>query len=390
MSNFGTRLLAELRGDRVIWMIVLILGVVSVLAVYSSTGTLARGSSTQTYLIRHSAIIVGGLSMVYIFYLLHYMQFSRSAPYLLLMSIPLLIYTLAMGVDINDAKRWIVIPILNLSFQTSDLAKLALIMYVARVISSKQEYIKDFEGAFLPIIIPILIVCGLIAPADLSTALVLFITCILMMFVGRVDIKYIWLLILLGVVLFAILTIIGNLAPDIVRSETWSSRLHDFMNNPEGGDQVQQSKIAMARGGIIGVGPGHSIQRNSLPSAYSDFIFAIIIEEYGLVGGIAILGLYILLLFRCVRIITRSPKAFGSMLVLGLGLIIVIQALTNIAVSVHLLPVTGLTLPLMSMGGTSVLFTSIMIGMILSVSKFVEQVNLNNITEDSVSVETAQ
>lgn len=382
MANFGTRVLAELRGDRVIWAIVLILSVVSVLAVYSSTGTLATGSDTQTYLIRHSAIIFGGLSMVYIFYLLHYMQFSRSAPYLLLLSIPLLIYTLAMGEDINNAKRWIMIPVLNLTFQTSDLAKLALIMYVARVISSKQEYIKDFQEAFMPIIIPILIICGLIAPADLSTALVLFMTCVLMMFVGRVDIKYIWLLILLGIVVFALLTIIGSVAPEVVRSETWVNRLQDFMHNPDGGDQIQQSKIAMARGGILGVGPGNSIQRNSLPSAYSDFIFAIIIEEYGLIGGIAIIGLYILLLLRCVRLITRSPKAFGAMLVLGLGLIIVIQALANIAVSVHLVPVTGLTLPLMSMGGTSVLFTSIMIGMILSVSKFIEQVNLNNITED--------
>lgn len=381
MANFGTRVLAELRGDRVIWAVVLILSVVSVLAVYSSTGTLATGNDTQAYLIRHSAIIFGGLSMVYIFYLLHYMQFSRSAPYLLLLSIPLLIYTLAMGEDINNAKRWIMIPVLNMTFQTSDLAKLALIMYVARVISSKQEYIKDFKEAFMPIIIPILIICGLIAPADLSTALLLFVTCVLMMFVGRVDIKYIWLLILLGIVLFALLTILGNLAPEIVRSETWANRLHEFMNT-DGGDQVQQSKIAMARGGVLGVGPGNSIQRNSLPSAYSDFIFAIIIEEYGLVGGIFIMGLYIMLLFRCVRLITRSPKAFGAMLVLGLGLIIVIQALANIAVSVHLVPVTGLTLPLMSMGGTSVLFTSIMIGMILSVSKFIEQVNLSNITED--------
>jgi cell division protein FtsW len=381
MSNFGTRVLAELRGDRVIWTIVLILSVISVLAVYSSTGTLARGNDTQAYLIRHSAIIFGGLSMVYIFYLLHYMQFSKYAPYLLLICIPLLVYTLAMGEEINNAKRWIMIPVLNMTFQTSDLAKLALIMYVARVISSKQEYIKDFQEAFMPIIIPILIICGLIAPADLSTSLLLFLTCVLMMFVGRVDIKYIWLLILLGIVLFALLTIIGDLLPDVVRSETWANRLHEFMHT-DGGDQVQQSKIAMARGGVLGVGPGNSIQRNSLPSAYSDFIFAIIIEEYGLVGGIAIMGLYILLLFRCVRLVTRSPKAFGAMLVLGLGLIIVIQALANIAVSVHLVPVTGLTLPLMSMGGTSVLFTSIMLGMILSVSKFIEQNNLNSITED--------
>lgn len=386
MSNFGTRLLAELRGDRVIWMIVLLLSVFSVLAVYSATGTLARGANTQTFLFRHSAIIFGGLVMVYVFYLLHYMQFSRAAPYLLLISIPLLMYTLAMGTDINDAKRWIIIPILNLSFQTSDFAKLALIMYVARVISSKQGEIKDFQAAFLPIIAPILMVCGLIAPADLSTALLLFITCVLMMFIGRVDIKYIWLLIFSGIVLFAMLILLGSIFPEVVRVETWVGRMDEFMHT-EGGEQVQQSKVAMARGGVFGVGMGNSIQRNSLPSAYSDFIFAIIIEEYGLIGGMAILGLYIWLLFRCVKLITRSPKAFGSMLVMGLGLLIVIQALANIAVAVHLVPVTGLTLPLVSMGGTSVLFTSIMIGMILSVSKYIEQVNLNNLTDEEIVVE---
>lgn len=378
MSNLGTRLLAELKGDRVIWAIVLILSVLSVLTVYSSTGG-TLGVGNQTYLIRHLIIILGGIGVVYIFYLLHYTRFSMAAPYLMLLSIVLLIFTLAAGVDINDAKRWIMIPVLNLSFQTSDFAKVALILYVARVISSKQEYIKDFEGAFLPIIIPILIICGLIAPADLSTALLLFFTCVLMMFVGRVDIKYIGLLILLGIVLFALLTIIANYFPDIVRAETWKNRLDEFSNVEGGGDQVQKSKMAMARGGLLGVGPGYSFMRNSLPSAYSDFIYAIIIEEYGLLGGIVTMGLYILFFFRCVRLIAKSKKAFGAMLVLGFGIHIVIQALTNIAVAVHLVPVTGLTLPFISMGGTSVLFTSIMIGMILSVSKYIEKVNLNTV-----------
>ncbi len=380
MATFGTRLLAELRGDRVIWTIVLLLAVVSVLAVYSSTGTIAyrQGWGTEGYLIKHFAILVGGLGLTYICYLTHYMQYSRSAPYLLLICIPLLMYTLAMGTNINDARRWITIPLLNLSFQTSDFAKVALITYVARVISSKQEYIKDFQSAFMPIILPIIIICGLIAPADLSTALLLFIVCMLMMFVGRVALKYIGLLLMLGVMLFAFLIILGDFAPDVVRSNTWKNRMIEFRTNPEGGEQVQQAKIAMARGGVFGVGPGNSIQRNSLPSAYSDFIFAIIIEEYGLFGGFIIIGLYILLFFRCVRLITRSPKAFGAMLVLGLGMLLVIQALANIAVSVNLVPVTGLTLPLMSMGGTSLLFTSIMVGMILSVSKYIEQLAQND------------
>ncbi|MGB1216842.1 MAG: FtsW/RodA/SpoVE family cell cycle protein, partial [Saprospiraceae bacterium] len=264
MQAFGTRLLAELRGDRVIWVIVLLLSVLSVLTVYSSTGTLAfrRGMGTEGYLIQHIAFIVGGLFVTYICYLLHYTQYSRMAPFLLLICIPLLMYTLAAGTEINDARRWIMIPIINKTFQTSDFAKLALIIYVARVISSKQEYIKDFKEAFLPIIVPILIVCGLIAPADLSTSLLLFVTCMLMMFVGRVHLLFIWYLIMGGVMLFAFLIVLETIVPDIVRLETWTSRIETFSNNPDGSEQVQQSKIAIARGGLTGVGPGNSIQRN--------------------------------------------------------------------------------------------------------------------------------
>jgi cell division protein FtsW len=268
-----------------------------------------------------------------------------------------------------------------MTFQTSDFAKVALIVFVARAISSKQEEIDDFQEAFLPIIVPIVIVCGLIAPADLSTAVLLFSVCMMMMFVGRVKLKYIWLLLVSGVVVFALLILLAKVFPEVIRMDTWVSRLDEFMNT-DGGDQIQQSKIAMARGGFIGVTPGMSIQRNFLPSAYSDFIFAIIIEEFGLIGGGFVIGLYILLLFRCVRIITRSNKGFGSMLVLGMGLIIVMQALANIAVAVHLVPVTGLPMPLISMGGTSVLFSSIMVGMILSVSKFVEQNSIHEVLDD--------
>ncbi len=382
-NTFGTRILAELRGDRVIWMIVFILAVVSLLAVYSSTGVLSisKGWGTEGYLIRHLVFIGGGLFITYICYLTHYMNYSKFAPYLMLICVPLLIYTLAAGADINNARRWIQIPLINQTFQTSDLAKVVLIIFVARALSAKQDYIKDFQSAFLPIIVPILIVCGLIAPADLSTALLLFFTTMLMMFVGRVSLKYIWLLIMLGVTLFAMLILLAEFFPDIIRLDTWVSRFDDFINNREGNEQIQQSKIAMARGGFFGNGPGESIQKNSLPAAYSDFIFAIIIEEYGLLGGLLIMGLYILLFFRCVRLITKSPKAFGAMLVFGLGTLILMQALANMAVSVHLVPVTGLTLPLMSYGGTSVLFTSITAGIILSVSKFIEETNINDVIE---------
>ncbi len=374
--SLGTRIYAELRGDRTIWMVVAILAIVSILAVYSSTGTLAykhQGGNTEFYLLKQFAFVAFGLFLTYICYLLHYTQYSRVAPVLLLLSIPLLVYTLAFGIEMNDARRWIEIPVLRMTFQTSDFAKMALVIYVARAISSKQEYIKDFNSAFLPIIVPILIICGLIAPADLSSALMLFTTCLIMMFIGRVDMKYIILLFFLGVVVFAFLIIIGHLYPEIVRSDTWISRVQEFMTNSDGDFQTQQAKIAIAEGSFFGLGPGNSIQRNHLPAPFSDYIYSIICEEYGLFGGFVILLLYVLLFFRVVSIVTRSPKAFGAMLVVGLGVSIVIQALANMAVSVDLVPVTGLTLPLISMGGTSYLFSSIAFGMILSVSRYIEK-----------------
>lgn len=376
-ETWTNKISSELRGDKVIWAIMILLGMFSILAVYSATGSLAykeANSGTETFLVRHGLILFIGFLMAYIVHLLHYMTFSRSAPILLLISFPLLFYTLLFGAEINDARRWISIPFLDLTFQSSDFAKLALLIYVARAISVKQDYIKDFNSAFVPIILPIVIVCGLIAPADLSTALLLFFTCLVMMFVGRVSTKYLVLLILVGVVVFAFLILIAQLFPDFVRVETWISRVNDFINNPDGGYQVRQSKIAIASGEIFGNGPGNSIQRNYLPAPYSDFIFAIICEEYGLLGGLSIIFLYLFLFIRVIRLVTKSPKAFGSLLAFGLTLSMVVQAFANIAVSVHLVPVTGLTLPLVSMGGTSILFTCIAFGIILSVSKFIETI----------------
>jgi len=303
------------------------------------------------------------------------MKYSRSAPVLLVVSIPLLVYTIAFGADINEARRWISLPFVGITFQTSDFAKLALIIYVARAISSKQDYIKDFQSAFVPIIVPVLIICGLIAPADLSTAIMLFFTCILMMFVGRVAVQYIALLFLLGVVVFAGLILLGEFFPEVVRSETWVNRVREFVDKPDGAYQVQQAKIAIANGKWFGEGPGNSIQRNYLPYSYADFIYAIIVEEYGILGGTLIILLYVLLFFRATRLVTKSPKAFGAMLVIGLSVSLIMQAFVNIAVAVHLVPVTGVTLPMLSMGGTSVLFTCISFGIILSVSKYIESVS---------------
>jgi len=375
--TFGANLYKKLKGDRAIWMIVIILALFSVLIVYSSTGHIAfkeRGGNTEFYLIKHLIFIVGGLVLTMICYQMHYTRFLRISPLLLLISIPLLVYTIAFGTDVNQARRWIELPFVEMTFQTSDFAKLALIIYVARAISSKQEYIKDFKSGFLPIVMPIIIICGLIAPADLSTAMLLFTTCLLMMIMGRVAIRDISWLLLMGVATFGFLIALGTNYPELIRVETWISRMNEFLDNTDGGYQIQQAKIAIADGGLLGLGPGNSIQRNFLPAPYSDFIFAIIIEEYGLIGAFTVIAMYVLLFFRIVRIITNSPKAFGAMLVLGLGLIICIQAMANIAVSVHLVPVTGLTLPMISMGGTSIIFSSIAFGMILSVSRYIEKI----------------
>jgi len=378
--SFGNQLYAKLRGDRVIWMIVCVLAIFSILAVYSSTTTLAyrlAGGNTEAYMIKHTIYVFMGLFLAYVCYLTPYVQYSRISPYLMLIAIPLLVYTLGFTEGHNEARRWIPVPFVGLTFQTSDFAKLALVIYVARAISSKQEYIEDFNDAFMPIIIPILIVCGLIAPADLSTAAILFFTCLLMMFMGRVSLKYILLLMFLGVVLFSFLVTIGNLFPEsnIIRIDTWIARLHDFMyNKGDNNIQVDQAKIAIANGEWFGLGPGNSVQRNYLPAPFSDYIYAIICEEYGLIfGGFIILALYVILFYRCVKIVTKSPKAFGAMLALGLGLLLSLQGLTNIAVNVNMLPVTGLPLPMVSRGGTSAIFSGIAFGMILSVSRYIEK-----------------
>lgn len=374
--NFGARLYAELRGDRVIWMILALLSIFSILTVYSSTGTIAyklSGGNTTGYLIKHILILGFGLFLAYLAYLTPYMRFMKLAPWLWLIALGLLIYTLAFGVEINYARRWIRIPFVGLTFQTSDFAKLSLILVVAREITRHKDYIKDFNKAFMPIIMPIIIMCGLIAPSDLSTALVLFATTFSMMFIGRVDVKFLGLLILLWVVMFAGLIVVWKFAPEVVRVDTWTTRISEFLSDRQDGSfQNQQAKIAIANGELFGMGPGNSIQRNYLPTPYADFIYAVFCEEYGLIGGFLLLSLYVLLFFRVTRLVTISEKSFGAMVAVGLSLNIVIQALANMAISVHLVPVGGLTLPMVSWGGTSVLFTCLFFGIILSVSRYIE------------------
>ena len=375
MSTVTARIFAELRGDRVIWAILVLLAIFSILVVYSSTGTLAyreRGGNTEVFLIKHGVMMMGALTLVYITHLIPHDKFRKWASIMVGIAAPLLIYTLAFGVNINDAKRWIQLPMVGITIQTSAFVKVALIVFVAAAISGKQDYIKDFKSAFLPIIVPVLIICGLIAPADLSSAILLFVTCLLMMFIGRVALKYIGVLIFWGVIVFALLILLGKQYPDVIRVGTWENRFEEFMTEGDGGYQVKQAKIAIANGGILGLGPGNSRQRNYLPSPYSDFIYAITCEEYGIIGGISIILLYLLLFFRVTRLITKSEKTFGAMVAMGLSISLIIQAFANIAVSVHLVPVTGVTLPFVSMGGTSLLFTAFAFGIILSVSRYVE------------------
>jgi cell division protein FtsW len=298
---------------------------------------------------------------------------------------------------LNDASRWIKLPIINLTFQTSDLAKLGLFMYLGRQLSRKQEVIKDFKKGFIPLIVPVAIICMLIAPANLSTALLVGATSLLLMFIGRVNFKHIALVIAITTIPVMILIGVAGAyydqeekkskeLPAIFtkgRTGTWIKRVQNFMyaGKEETAYQVQQAKIAIAKGGWVGLGPGNSESRNFLPHPYSDFIYAVIIEEYGLIGGAFVLFVYLAFLFRCIRIFKNCPFAFGAFLALGLSFTLVIQAMANMAVNVNLFPVTGVTLPLISMGGSSFLFTCLAIGIILSVARNVEQMEAETVEE---------
>lgn len=387
-------LVQKTRGDRVIWALIVLLTLASLLLVYSSTGSLAyrMSKSTESYLFKQFAFIIIGLGVIYFAHRINYTVYSRLAKWLFLISIPLLLYTLFFGVQLNAGSRWIKLPVINMTFQTSDLAKLALFMYMSRMLSRRQKVIKDFKKGFLPIIIPVGLICLLIAPANLSTAILIGGTSFLLMFIGRVSLKHILATIGLALIPVALLVIVAVSTYDKEAGEatklpaifsagripTWVSRIQTFVYSSKGDDnekmyQINQAKIAIANGGWLGLGPGNSKARNYLPHSYSDFIYAIIIEEYGLLGGAAILFIYMLFLYRCIRIYKKCPYAFGAFLALALSFMLVIQAMANMAVNVNLFPNTGVTLPLVSMGGSSFLFTCFSIGIILSVARNVEQ-----------------
>ena len=376
MKTFFTK---SIKGDRIIWIVIVGLLIFSLLAVYSSTGTLAykyKGGNTAFYIMKHSTIVFVGLVIIFITHLIHYKYYSRISQLFLFLAVPLLAITLLIGTNINQASRWLTLPGLGFTIQTSDFAKLALIMYVARILSLKQEVIKDYKQAFIPIMIPVVIVCLLILPANLSTALIVFATSMVLMFVGRIRVKHLIIFGGIGIITVVLFVLISVYVNKEGRIGTWKNRIENFISG-EGNEnyQVEQSKIAIATGGIIPKGPGNSVQRNYLPNPYSDFIYAIIIEEWGLIGGVIVLLLYLILLFRAGVIVRKSTRTFPAFLAIGLTLSIVFQAMINMAVAVNLFPVTGQPLPFISMGGSSLVFTSIAIGIILSVSTGVNKAN---------------
>ncbi|MBL7801584.1 MAG: FtsW/RodA/SpoVE family cell cycle protein [Chitinophagales bacterium] len=371
----------RLQGDRIIWMVVIILFVFSMLAVYSASGSLAfkyTNGDTSHYLWKQVMSAIGGILLMYFAHLINYKYYSRIAQVLWILSIPLLFYTMFFGAKINDASRWIKLPLIGWTFQTSDMAKLALIMFLARLLTQKQEQITDFKKSVLPMLIVVIIPVVMIAKDNLSTALILFFTSVFIMFIGRVSLKHLMLLFAGSVCVLGIFLLSLFKLPDsmlIGRMATWKSRVETHFihkDDPDDSYQSLQANIAIAKGGFLPNGPGNSTQKNFLPEAYSDFIYAIIIEEYGLIGGVFVILLYLVFLYRCIRIVVRAPKAFGAFLAVGLGVSLVLQAMINMAVAVGLFPVTGVTLPLVSMGGSSVVFTSLAFGIVLSVSRNIE------------------
>jgi cell division protein FtsW len=400
-SRIG-HLVSKTKGDKVIWALTVLLVLVSLLAVYSTTGSLAYKNykgNTEIYLFKQVAFIFFGMLVIYFAHRINYTFYSAIARILFIITIPLLIYTLFFGVSMNEGSRWIKLPFINMTMQTSDLAKLALFMYLARLLSKKQDVIKDWKKGFLPVMIPVGITCLLIAPANLSTALLLGASCLMLLFIGRARVRHI-----LTVVGIAAIPIIFLIAAAVIRHkqggdddtvvskktssglfdrvDTWIGRVENFIYGSKEAItdemyQVSQAKMAIAKGGLFGLGPGNSTTRDYLPQAYNDFIFAIIIEEYGFIGGAFIVFIYLVFLYRCIRIFKRCPYAFGAFLALGLSFTLAIQALANMAVTVNLFPVTGVTLPLVSMGGTSFIFTCLAIGIILSVARNVEQTEGN-------------
>jgi cell division protein FtsW len=366
----------HLKGDRTIWMVALVLGMVSLLAVYSASSWMGWRHDWGTFqvLVKHSLMLAAGGGIMYAASKLKYTVYSKLSQVLLGATIALLVLTLFIGSNVNGASRWLAIPGIGITFQTSDLARVVIIVYLARVLGRHREEEWTFREVLLKLILPVGAVCGFILPANFSTAALLFGTCMIVMFIGQVPVRHLLLLIGIAIAAFGLLLLLSKANPELLpRLETWRSRLMTHGGDDRDANyQVNNAKIAIVHGGFLPNGPGTGTSRNFMPHPESDMIYAFIIEEYGsVIGGIGLLLLYLILLSRAIRMANRCEKRFGAMVAMGLALSLVLQALVNMAVAVNLVPVTGQPLPLVSMGGTSMWFTCLSLGIMLSVSRSV-------------------
>src|SRR5690625_3192233 len=373
----------KIQGDILIWAVAILLLLIGMVAVYSTSSILEHRNelSEGSTLTKQIIISIVGIVIIYVSHRINYTVFSKFAPILFLISFVLLGYTMFFGTSINQGARWVKIPGIGLTIQASDFAKLSLYIYLAKTLSLKRKEIKSLKKGFLPLIVPIALICCFIAFENLSTAILVGVTSCVILFIGRINVFHIFGLII-SMFFLLLLVFFLSKATGIGRATTWEARITNFMNKDENkyekdeNFQITQAAIAIVRGGIIGKGPGNSWAKEYLPESYSDFVYAIIIEEYGLIGGIIVILLYLMFLWRSILIFRKTPYAFGAFLALGLSTTLVMQAFFNMAVAVQLFPVTGLTLPLISKGGSSVVFTSIAIGIILSVSRNADELEI--------------
>ncbi|WP_242091824.1 FtsW/RodA/SpoVE family cell cycle protein [Aestuariivivens sediminicola] len=382
----------NIKGDRLIWAIVALLAIVSFLPVYSAASNLAyRGGDGNTFafFVKHFMHLFLGFAIMYGIHKIPYRYFKGLSLIMIPVILVLLGLTVIQGTTIEgaSASRWIQIPFVGVSFQTSTFASVVLMVYVARYMSKIKDKHISFKESILPLWLPVFLVLGFVLPSNFSTAAIIFLMVTILVFIGGYPIRYLGVIIVLGIAALALFVMAAKLTegPLNVKVTTWENRIKNYSNgeDTEADYQIEKAKIAIASGGIKGVGPGKSIQKNFLPQSSSDFIFAIIIEEYGLLGGFFIIVLYLWFLFRIVIVSQNSDTVFGKLLVLGVGLPIVFQALINMAVAVELFPVTGQTLPLISSGGTSIWMTCLAIGIILSVSAHRHDLKEQEINDDN-------
>ena len=379
------QLISSLKGDKVIWTFVALLGLFSFMPVFSASSNLAyigHGTgNTLGYLVKHFAHIFIGFLIIYGIHKVPYQYFRTIARYLLPVVWLLLLYTLAKGTVIAgaNASRWIQVPFIGITFQTSTLAFIVLMIFVARYLSITRDTPITFKSSLIELWAPVFITLGLILPANFSTAALMFTMVLMLVYVGMYPLKYIGAIIGIGFAAIAVFVLLSHAMPNFklfTRVKTWENRIENYMQHKPGEDdyQISKAKTAIATGGLYGLGPGKSVQKNFLPQSSSDFIYAIIVEEWGLIGGLGVLSMYLLLFFRFIVAAHKANTLFGKLLVVALGFPMIFQAMINMAVAVELLPVTGQTLPLISSGGSSIWMTCIALGIIINVTKKEEEI----------------